>query len=158
VHHGGTLYLEQIRVPLILWAPSRIPGRREITQPVDLRAIPGTVLDLAGLPRSGFPGRSLLSPPSAADSSPPPAISEGPLVPGNPSTWQTGRGWVKSGLSQGWHLIELQSGERELYDLKSDPGELRNLAGSPEAQDILTRLDQDLARQLTPPSAASGPP
>ncbi|HSE66198.1 MAG TPA: sulfatase, partial [Gemmatimonadales bacterium] len=55
VHHGATLYVEQIRVPLILWGPGRIPAGKVVENAVDLRAIPATVLEAAGLPRAGFP-------------------------------------------------------------------------------------------------------
>jgi arylsulfatase A-like enzyme len=97
VHHGATLYLEQIRVPLILWAPGRIPAGKTVDRAVDLRAIPATVQEAAGLPVAGFPRRSLLAYLDPGDSTAEPAVSEGPRVPGNPPTWQTGQGWVKSG-------------------------------------------------------------
>ncbi|HEU5154631.1 MAG TPA: sulfatase [Gemmatimonadales bacterium] len=152
VHHGATLYLEQIRVPLILWGPGRIPAGRQIDRAVDLRSIPATVLDMAGIPAASFPGQSLLSYLDSPDSLPERAISEGPLVPGNPPTWQTGKGWVKSVATRRWHLIEFESGGKELYDLTADPSELRNLAELPQWRDTLALLERDL-----PPALGSSP-
>jgi arylsulfatase A-like enzyme len=149
VHHGATLYLEQIRVPLILWSPGRLPAGREVDRAVDLSSIPATVLDLAGLPQSGFPGRSLVTNLDSPDSTTGLAVSEGPLVPGNPPTWQTGKGWVKSVTTGRWHLIALESGERELYDLRSDPGELHNVSSLPVLRDTLAALEQALPGSAT---------
>jgi arylsulfatase A-like enzyme len=148
VHHGATLYMEQIRVPLMLWGPGRIPSGRQIDHAVDLRSIAATVLDVAGIPQAKIPGQSLLSYVNAPDSLPERAVSEGPLVPGNPPTWQTGKGWVKSVATRRWHLIELESGEKELYDLATDPSEVHNLAQSPEWRDTLSLLQRDLPRAL----------
>jgi arylsulfatase A-like enzyme len=158
VHHGATLYLEQIRVPLILWAPGRIPAGKAVDRAVDLRAIPATVQEAAGLPVAGFPRRSLLAYLDPDDSTAEPAVSEGPRVPGNPPTWQTGQGWVKSVATHRWQLIQLESGNRELYDLQSDPAELRDLAETPELRDTLTALERALPRTLGAKSATGSPP
>ena len=144
VHHGATLYLEQIHVPLILWGPGRIPAGKWVDRPVDLRAIPATVLEAVGVPTLGFHGRSLFASLDSRDTTGDPALSEGPLVPGNPPTWQTGKGWVKSAVTQRWHLVQLESGDRELYDLRIDPAELHNLAAVPELRDTLTALERAL--------------
>jgi len=157
VHHGATLYLEQIRVPLILWGPGRIPAGKRVDRAVDLRAIPATVLEVAGLPAAGSHRRSLLTYLDPADSTAEPAISEGPRVPGNPPTWQTGKGWVKSVATQRWHLIQFESGNRELYDLRADPAELRDLAAVPELRDTLTVLERGLPGTLGASSASRSP-
>src|SRR5206468_277619 len=57
--HGGTLYNELIRVPLIVVLPGQTTGRR-IGDVVSLVDVAPTILDLTGTPRpADFEGRSL---------------------------------------------------------------------------------------------------
>ncbi len=55
---------------------------------------------------------------------------------------------MKSVATQRWHLIEFESGNRELYDLQADPAELRDLAAVPELRDTLTVLERGLPGPL----------
>ena len=58
--HGGTVYEEEIHVPLLVWGPGVVPGLRH--EPVSLVDVLPTLLDVAGLKTpSGLCGRSLLS-------------------------------------------------------------------------------------------------
>ena len=58
--HGQSLYPQEIRVPLLVIAPGRVPSGQIISAPVSLRDLPATVVDLVGLElESSFPGRSL---------------------------------------------------------------------------------------------------
>lgn len=55
---------------------------------------------------------------------------------------KTGKYW---GLRTPTHTyVELDSGERELYDLRSDPYQLENLAGRPEVAEVQARLATQL--------------
>ncbi|HZW29194.1 MAG TPA: sulfatase, partial [Isosphaeraceae bacterium] len=58
--HGESLYRPETRVPLLILPPSRRPSGAVVRQPVSLRDLPATILDLISL-RAGspFPGRSL---------------------------------------------------------------------------------------------------
>jgi arylsulfatase A-like enzyme len=49
-HNHAVLYEELIRVPLIVWCPSRYAGGRVIEQPVSLVDVTPTVLDIATAP------------------------------------------------------------------------------------------------------------
>jgi arylsulfatase A-like enzyme len=49
VQHGGTVYQEVLHVPLLFWAPGRVPVAR-IPTPVSLIDVVPTVLSLAGVP------------------------------------------------------------------------------------------------------------
>jgi arylsulfatase A-like enzyme len=58
--HANSLYHEEIRVPLVMIGPRRVPKGTVVSAPVSLRDIPATVLDLLGFEgEAAFPGRSL---------------------------------------------------------------------------------------------------
>ena len=133
-----------------------IPARKRVDRPVDLRSIPATVMQAIGEPKSVFPAGSLLDVIADSAGVSAPAISEGPLVEGNPPTWQTGRGWFKSLVRDQWHLITLESGENELYDLRADPEELRNLIDVPAMSEVKAGLEAEMRRTFEAPAIATG--
>jgi arylsulfatase A-like enzyme len=146
--HGSTLYAQEIRVPLLVMAPQRVPSRRIISAPVSLRDLPATVLDLVGLGReSPFPGRSLLrfwepdapGDPSSAD--PVFAESENEQFPLHDKM----RTLQSVSFKEMSYIRNAQGGE-ELYDLTADPAEHHNLAGSPDAGPVLKHLRATLER------------
>ena len=58
--HGESLYRTETRVPLLIVLPSRARSSGIVAEPVSLRDLPATIVDLAGLTQgSPFPGRSL---------------------------------------------------------------------------------------------------
>jgi hypothetical protein len=44
-----------------------------------------------------------------------------------------------------WHYVEWANGDRELYDLSSDPWELENRVNDPAFKDIRATLAQELS-------------
>jgi arylsulfatase A-like enzyme len=137
--HARTLYRSETWVPLLILGPGGVPQGQTIDEPVSLRDLPATVLDLAGLPgRSPFPGRSLAR------------TWTGPSGPSDPpifelKTWGGGkRGQALSLAGQraalildGKVYIQSGSGREELYDLAADPTESLNLAAPAEARPLL---------------------
>jgi arylsulfatase A-like enzyme len=60
--HGNALYRELIRVPLLVWAPGRVPAGRHIAHPVSTLSLPSTLLDVAGAQgKLRFRGPSLVT-------------------------------------------------------------------------------------------------
>ena len=60
--HGQSIYGEMLRVPLIFWAPGRVPKGRKVEEPVGLIDVMPTVLEMAGLPLpKAAQGQSFLS-------------------------------------------------------------------------------------------------
>lgn len=60
VQHGGAVFDETLRVPLIFWSPGRIPAGRRIAAQASLIDVAPTLIDLAGLPvPEALDGRSL---------------------------------------------------------------------------------------------------
>jgi arylsulfatase A-like enzyme len=127
VLHGYTLYEEQLRVPLVIWGPGRVPpgetGR--VTDTYDLHA---TLFELAGVGAGSGPAPECGAPRlhfAAADGPPGGAFAvrwgrwKYVRVRGTPGGWAIGQGPARS-----WR-------REYLFDLESDPGETRNLSGSP---------------------------
>ena len=50
LQHGATVFEEGLRVPLVFWAPGRVPAGRRLAAPVSLIDVAPTILDLLGLP------------------------------------------------------------------------------------------------------------
>lgn len=143
-------YEESIRMPLLIRYPSVISRRtirNELALNIDLAP---TLLELAGeaVPNT-MQGRSLV-----------------PLIKGQhrgpwrdaflveyysdrvfPRVWQMGYQSVRTTRWKYIHYLEL-SGMDELYDLRADPYEMKNLINHPRAGKALAKMKQELARLL----------
>lgn len=98
-----------------------------------------TILDLAGLPPvASLPGRSLL-----------PVVREADTPDPHEFVFAA---WHQPGMrmvcARGWKYICHEDGAEELFDLKNDPAEARNLATQPAAAEAKTRLLSALATHL----------
>ena len=142
-------YEESIRMPLLVRYPEAIkPGavRDEMVLNIDLAP---TLLTLAGVSvPSDMQGRSLV-----------------PLLKGERSNWRKsflieyysdtvfprishmGYKAVRTDRWKYIHYLELQ-GMDELYDLKGDPYEMKNLIGTPQASAALSVLKSEMARLI----------
>ena len=135
------------RVPLILRVPKGAPGLPEGTPagsicdaPVSLVDLYSTLTDLCGLPqKSGISSRSLK--PLLRDPN-----SEWPYVAithlDNPQNYALS--------SVRFRYIHYQSGDEELYDIKTDPHEWTNLANNSEYLTQLEELRAFVPRDIVP--------
>jgi arylsulfatase len=128
-----TMYDIITRTPLIVWAPGRYEGGREIDALVQQFDIAPVVMELAGLPvPASWEARSL-SPLLEAS-------AEGPLrthvyAEQVRDGILTGTEMMTMVRDERWKLVHLLGNEDGgLYDLETDPGESRNLWHEPEAQ------------------------
>lgn len=108
--HGNLLYEGTMRVPLIIAGDGIAPGR--IDRAVSVRQVFDTALEWAGAESE----RSLLG------SGREPVLAEA-LKPYLQYGWQPQFMVVQDGIKM------IRSGDIEVFDLKSDPGETNNLAG-----------------------------
>jgi len=169
--HRAGLHDEVLRVPLIVWAPGRVPAGRRIDTEVALYDVLPTLMDFAGIPRGDdLWGRSLR-----------------PLIEGGPGADALARELTDRGVSSllaafshedsqsyvlhtalvrdGLKALETvnvrlagagagsvpdnASRHRQVFDLRADPGETRDLlaAGDPRARTVLDAFERDTARQ-----------
>jgi arylsulfatase A-like enzyme len=116
--HAVTLYEELIRVPLFVHIPGVKP-RRDDT-PVAGMDIGPTVLDLFGVP---IPGSNM------GQSLAPLIAGKGARTLTRPLVADSGRRMQAMIFDGRYKVIrDLRQGTVELYDLKDDPGELKNLS------------------------------
>ncbi len=160
--HGESLYSTEIRVPLLIVPPLGTYSATIVREPVSLRDLAATVVDVVGLgPGAPFPGHSLSSfwrnPSTTADTVVrDPAISELPSP--NPSDPSHGRSPGRLGpliaLADG-HFVYIRNegdGTEQLFDEREDPHELTNRAPGELMQPIIARLRERVARITGSPS------
>lgn len=126
LQHGGDAYDEQIRVPLILRAPGRKPGR--VIEPVvELAGLAPTLLELAGAARrDGLMGRSFAALLDGGPWTERPAFIE--AASNRPSSAGQPFGLIALRSRDRKFIRSLITGHEELYDLTNDPAETLNVA------------------------------
>jgi arylsulfatase A-like enzyme len=149
--HGCSLYRQLVHVPLVIVEPKGAPAGRVVAEPVSLRDVPATIVDLLGpVHDAPFPGRSLArfwqGDPEAAGEPSEPLLMETskPMLLTNEGREPAAKGPLKSLVAGGLHYIRSGDGSEELFALKSDPEERLNLAGSPNAREALQRFRASL--------------
>jgi N-acetylglucosamine-6-sulfatase len=141
-------YEPGLRVPYAVRVPARYRSRQQSptsTQVVSEQDATATILDYAGVPSCAAAGKC-----RRVD-----GRTMTPLL-GSRGAWPAGRGVLaeikadqgqySAIRTQRWIYIRYDDGESELYDLRSDPYQLRNLAGrrasAPVERRLAARLDR----------------
>ena len=155
--HKNSLYREEIRVPLIMWQPDKLPAGMRVTQAVSNVSLPATLMDFVFPEERLFRGPSLSELITAAQTGTsakgmdwPVPLSEMAQIPWAPQRAPASSGDLKSLIGTRWHYIEHEANGPELYDLATDTAETNNLAGQPELQDVLAPLEDCLSQTLDP--------
>jgi arylsulfatase A-like enzyme len=147
--HGCSVYRPELHVPLIVVAPRFLPEKRVISDPVSLRDVPATVLDLLGLDaKSVFPGRSLvgISQGEVSSSVVRSEVECPPEDDPNRGRSPAARGAMTSIVSRDFHYIRGGDGREELYDLNLDPAEIRDLSSRPELAGALGQFREQVRK------------
>lgn len=174
--HTNSLYMPALHVPLLMLWPGRLPAGTRVSGSVSLRDLPATILDLVDADVT-LPGRSLVptwrtSPGGATareeggasplgDPTVPrsPAISYLTQGPEDQPDTPIGRGpAMHSIVRMPYHYIHNGDGSDALYDLVSDPHEVRNLAGTSAGDSALVPLRAELYEIITGEPAPSDLP
>jgi arylsulfatase A-like enzyme len=137
LQHSASLYLDEIHVPLIIWAPGYVPLGEAIDTPVTLTSIAPTILSLIKSQANPFPEPTftlLMS--GAVPPDWPDPISElaqfDSAAEQNPST----HGEMKSVVDKEMQFIIHEKFGEELYNWQIDPHETNNLITAPASQTI----------------------
>ena len=143
--HGGGLYRNEMRVPLLIRYPDHLPAGQVLGGPVGLVDVMPTLLDLAHLPiPKSVQGASLLPLLTGVE---PDGQRRAFAVAGDP---------VVSIATREWHLIYRPTDEYvELYRPGTDPAEADNLAPPPNPAPT-EEVEDGVGVQPTPP-ATVGP-
>jgi arylsulfatase A-like enzyme len=128
------MYEPLVRIPLLIRAPGRLrPGQRpELVTQADIAP---TLAELAGVPwPAPVDGKSLARP-----------IKREAVY----LEYYAKQKWVnpiRTIRTRRWKLNVYDSGNRELYDLQSDPDERTDLSRDPRQQSTRTNLESQLNR------------
>lgn len=143
--HGNSLYMQTMRVPLLISFPAHVPENISVSEPVTLRDLPATIVDLAQLgDKDRFPGNSLAQfwngTMNTASATRSPLLSELTLGPFTHPHEPAFLGDMKSLVIDRKHCILNGDGREEVYDLDSDPQENVDLSGTEEGRQINQRF------------------
>lgn len=138
--HGETMWEDLVRIPLILWQPSRWKNGQSVGGVAEQVDLMPTLLDLLRIPRpAGIQGRSLLT-----DRGSFPAATNRSTAFGEAETETGGYHYL---LRDGWKLLLGLGRPKRLFNLKMDPGEKKNLYGrQPRTGDMEKALKQRIQR------------
>lgn len=141
--HGLQLYQTTLHVPLIFHWPKKFPEARKVPDSVGLVDLSPTFCDLFGFkPRGPMTGRSLGPLLAGKSRDPIPVFSET-----YEAYYEFHAAPQQSLVVDGWKYV--RSPEPELYRLKEDPQELKNLAPSEATRrDELAALLRDMTARM----------
>jgi arylsulfatase A-like enzyme len=140
--HAHNLYLNTIRVPLLIRFPERVPAGLRVSQPVTLRDLAATIASLAAPGTPPMPGTSLEIAWAGGTTSP--VLSEVRRAPNIESHYPTSRGDLQTLLDERWQLIQNSDGQLELYDYRADSLLERDLARVDSVAPVLSAMRQRL--------------
>jgi arylsulfatase A-like enzyme len=153
--HGVSLYRSELHIPLMLVHPTLAPPGTVVNEPVSLRDVAPTILDVLDFDAAPtFAGRSLAKAwdtRSEAGDGVAPVLSEvdrAEYVPDEVEGAPARLGRMRSITANGRTYILNGDGREELYDLHDDPEEQNDLAPLADAQEHLHEL-RELLEQVT---------
>jgi arylsulfatase A-like enzyme len=164
-NHGYSLFLHEVHVPLVVLGPKGVPAGRTICEPVSLRDLPATIVDLAGCAAgSPFPGHSLAAlwqnDEGQGGQAVSPAMSEVATPFVLPATRGRGphpHGYAMSLVSSGYHAIRDATGAESVYNLARDPLEQENIKNQAQGSEALREFRASLLRLFARDPIPAGP-
>jgi arylsulfatase A-like enzyme len=142
--HGESLYREQVHVPLIFWAPGRIPAGIRVPDLISSASLPGTVISVLGLPPEAefkLPAVNSRWENPRPDSRPEVLSEVAQLYPASDEDVASEKvvpvsmlGSMRSLTSTRWKLIEHEKLGSQLYDIGNDALETQDRFRAPQSQ------------------------
>lgn len=143
MNHGNSLYRELTHVPLIFWAPGRIPEGKVVAEPVSLTWLPATVLDLVGSKQS-LPGNSLRpswsGAPVSHTSAPRAELAQLNWNPKYPNYY----GPMQSLTSSEWHYISGGNTGELLFRCCGGDLDVNNVADTAEGRKVCEQFRREI--------------
>lgn len=137
--HGGTLYDEVLRVPLIMKLPGVIPAGLRIEATVRLMDVMPTILSLEGIPfEPHIQGKDVMPLIEGEEDEPRFSFSESLLYFGEKKAFSDGRYKF---------ILTMNTDRKELYDTREDPEEHNNLYAT--ESEIAARMEQKLLEWMS---------
>jgi arylsulfatase A-like enzyme len=146
IEHGGSLYPEVLKVPLVIAAPGRLPAGARIAEPVQMHDLYPTLLDLAGI---DSPAGSLVSIAQGARRARPILAAAWPRREwAGTAGGRLGELW-RYYRSDGYAIVSRSGGAAELYHVGEDPSMKRDLSREqPALASKLLRAAEPLFRSV----------
>ena len=155
-HHVSDLYDTNLKVPLLIRLPERLPAGRRVDRQTRLIDIAPTVLELLGISEPAFTptGKSLLPLLDNSEQEPERLALTG-LYPGNSletRVWEIHSVRTESykliHYARWWRRYHLYPEREELFDLRSDPEELHNIINGNNPPPILPELRREVKKLI----------
>jgi arylsulfatase A-like enzyme len=150
--HGHDLYMAGLGVPLILLEPGRVPSGKVVPNPVSLRDLAATIMDLAAHSPPAPLGGASLARFWQAQPLPPDTLLAGTRYAWNHPDWYpTSKGDLHGAFAGVMLFIREATGEQELYDVAADPWQHRDLGKAPEQAAAVRSFRGFVDRNVGPP-------
>jgi arylsulfatase A-like enzyme len=150
--HGTSLYQTELHVPLLFVPPGGLPAKRVVSETVSLRDLAATIVGVLGFESgSPFPGASLAhfwddNLAKTAATRAPSELALAEVLPNDPLDLDAyglpNRTWPLAALNTGeWSYIRREhDASEELFHVRDDAREERNLAADPAARTTLEQI------------------
>lgn len=136
-HKGAVLYEELVNIPLLISPPGGLRAPNQTSHVVSHVDLVPTILEWCGLDIpaevEGASIRSLIE----GDDTP---VNEGVTLEYHSANWGERVAPLRGWRTDDWKYVETVGGDDELYDLRTDPLEQRNLVADPAATADLARM------------------
>ena len=150
MYHSNSLYMPLLHVPLLVSFPAGLPSGIRVEEPVSLRDIAATILDIVCVSDSPLPGYSMAGSwsggPGVTDGDDPVVLSEITHNRRIPDWMPAAYGPMQSLVVGRLHYIRRGDGAEELYDWIADPDERTDLAATDAVPTEDVRSDLDVIR------------
>ena len=141
INHGNSLYMPLLHVPLLVFAPGRVPAGVRVGDWVSTSDLAATLAHLTNGDTTAFPGSSLAHHWGVSGRLPGPRVlSEVSQASGLPKEYPASHGDMTSVISGNYQLIRNTTGTEELFDLDADPAQLRNLGAIESFRPVMEKL------------------
>ncbi len=154
--HSNSLYEQLTHVPLVIRFPGRVPAGARVSQPVSLRDLAATLVDLGALPDGrGLGGTSLATTWQDSTARTSAALAELSRGINSDPKALNAKGDMHALADDTLHYIRNGDGSYQIYAYRRDPEETVDLAKGAHAS-LAPAFDAAVARTLAAPGVASG--